>query len=398
MDNIYASFHIESVCSPKVIVKNYFYSNIYYNIWNYNSECMCYNEKIQVAQCRSLIMSHPENKLLSFSHGKSLSYETFTQMYNINDVYINEYIDGTLIHLFFDYKLNTWVMATKSSIGGNYFLYNKNYSTKSSKTVFTMFLEALSTNDPNLSNNVLINNLPKNYCYNFVLLHPENPIVFPINQPKLYLIAVFDICNTTNKAVNIPPHIFENFDCFKNSTILFSQKANYQSYDELKQNQFELFNKNKEICGYHAIHLPSGNRCIFKNPVYIDLLRFKTINPRNFFLYLCLRRNNSIKDFLKQFPEFKKRFNLFNDHFKQYIENLHCAYLAKYVFKNCNTIDYKYQNYIESIHREIYIKSINNRQKEKVTIKKVHNYVMSKCPGEILYILFSEKRNLYKIT
>ena len=382
--------------SPKINVNKYSKNNFCYNIWNYDKKVLCFDENKSVLNCRSLIKSYPENRILSFSHGKSTSISTFCEKYEYNEnIILNEYIDGTLIHLFYDDRINKWEIATKNSIGGHFKLYNKRENVKSNKTVKEMFLQTLTCdmscydlNSTKVTN--IIQNFPKKNCYQFVLLHPENPIIFPIERPKLYLVSVFEIITKNEIRVCYP---YEHWDCFQNSTLCFPRTKKIKSWDEIKANQFELFNKEEELVGYHALHVPSGDRCIFFNPVYKDLLRYKTLNPRELYHYLTIRKLNSVKDFLHYFPKFRNKFSLFKDHLNQYIENLHNAYLAKYVFKK-PIENSKYSHYVDLVHREIYIPSINKNKKEKITRKTIHNYIMSKLVPEICYALFEEKRKL----
>ena len=392
-DYIYAKLNINNTL--KVNNKKYLKNENWYDIWCYDKKYLCIDENKDVLNCRSVIKSN-NNNILSFSHGKSMNQKSFCEKYQLNeDIYINEYIDGTLIHLFYDDRINSWEIATKNAIGGDYTLYNKR-KTKKKKTVKQMFLEALTrNNDENNINNNIIINFAKNYCYNFVLLHPENEIIFTIDSPRLYLTSVFKTSKSINDSViNIPPSIFESWDFFQNTTIIFPSKKEFSNWNQLKSKEFEIFNTKKEICGYHAIHLPSGDRCIFYNPIYKDLLRYKTLNPKQMFHYLNLHRMNLIKEFLVLFPKFRKKFNLYKDHLHQYIENLHGAYLAKYVFKTSQIIHTKYVPYVDLIHREIYVPSLNFKNKEKITKKIVYYYIMYKTPPEILYMLFHEKRQL----
>ena len=84
-------------------------------------------------------------------------------------------------------------------------------------------------------------------------------------------------------------------------------------------------------------------------------------------------------------------FYKFKEHYDEFIENLHTAYLAKFVWRNVKKVSEKYDNYINAIHREIYIPSIS-KTRITITRKVIRNYIMSKPPGEILYSLFYEKR------
>ena len=197
----------------------------------------------------------------------------------------------------------------------------------------------------------ILNRFSKQYCYNFVLLHPKNPIVLPIDIPKLYLVAVYDIMPKMRKANNIPFSVFQRWSCFKRTSILFPIEPNFSSWDQLNPQSFEFYNTSPEIAGYCATHLPTGNRCVFYNPIYKELLRFKTMDPQRMFQYLSFKRTYLLKSVLMQFPEFRKKYLIMKEHFIQYMQHLHCAYLHKYVWKTGNSIPEKYNNYVDEIHK-----------------------------------------------
>ena len=140
-----------------------------------------------------------------------------------------------------------------------------------------------------------------------------------------------------------------------------------------------------------ATHLPSGERCKFYNAKYLEKLRIKTISSPLLFHYLCLRRSNVLNEFIQLFPHSKKYFRIFKTHFSEFIENIHSAYLMKYVWKNGLQIEERFDKYIIEIHRDIYIPNI--RSKMRITKKTVFDFLIQKHPTELLYDLFSENRS-----
>ena len=102
---------------------------------------------------RSVIFSYPEKKILSFTPVKSIPSSTFMQKYpTIKDnIFINEYIEGVMIQLFYDFRVNCWTIATKGNIGCKYGFYNKNQNVcqnphQNQNTFYNMFLDALHAN------------------------------------------------------------------------------------------------------------------------------------------------------------------------------------------------------------------------------------------------------------
>ena len=259
-----------------------------------------------------------------------------------------------------------------------------------------MFIDALtrnpySKNNNNIHNNITINNLTKNYCYTFVLLHPDNPIIFSITQPKLYLTNVFDVTPKSNRVVNIPPYIYQEWEMFQNTCILFPNSKQFFHWDDLNPDRLIHLNNNEYNCGYIATHIPSGQKCKFYNSDYKELLRLKTIKSQFLLQYLCLRRANILNEYLIQYPGQRNRFRLFKDFFQSFIENLHTGYMMKYVWKTQIDINNKFSKYIDEIHHEIFIPNI--KSKMKITKKTVFDFLMKKHPGELLHILFSNKNN-----
>jgi hypothetical protein len=167
-----------------------------YMIFNYDKMTFCFDEPLTTRQYRSIIMSYPEKQLLSFSLPKSMTPDVFFER-NIEysqEIYASAKIEGALIHLFYDYRINRWEIATKRAVGGVYHFFNykkKDGWFKKSK-VRDLFLDALQIpRKTKFSELRLFDELSKDYCYSFVLQHPENRIVLPIVRPTLYLIAVF---------------------------------------------------------------------------------------------------------------------------------------------------------------------------------------------------------------
>ena len=134
---------------------------------------------------RSVILSG--SKIVSFAPPKSISGETFMLKYPIktDKIIAHEFIEGTMINLFYDHNYGAtgcWQISTRNTVGAEVSFYKW-----SKKTFNQMFLEAC------MYNNFIIQTLNPNYCYSFVLQHPENRIVVPFKHPQLFLVAVYEI-------------------------------------------------------------------------------------------------------------------------------------------------------------------------------------------------------------
>jgi len=391
--SIYPECSIPLVVSSKINRKIQTINNYGYEIWNYDNDYVCFDEKQSIKNCRSVLFSYPQHNLLSIGPGKTTDSEKFCEKHDCNgSIYVNEYIDGTMVHLFYDKRRKIWEISSKSHIGGSQKL--QNYQTKTNKTLMEMFKEGLGYDSvSDLQNMSVIKDFPKNYSYQFVLLHPENVILYPIKQSLLYLVAVYDITQNTRRAIHIPPMIYEKWYFLQNTTILFPTQKKIDKWEEISKEQQSVYQVNENISGYMVLHIESGERTKIMNPHYIQSKELNKISPRLGLYYLCLHKRDLVNEYLVFFPQFRKTFRKFQGLFHDYIEELHSAYLVKYVWKNAlhGKINDKYNPYVDDIHRELYIPSLKT-DKRKITKQTVYQYMMNKPPGEILYILCSCRR------
>ena len=86
---------------------------------------------------KSLLFTN-ENKLISFSPPKSQPYEVFSDMFvNIQELQVEEFVDGTMISLFWDEQINGWdIMTTRRKIGANNFYYTYTLNDKQPTFLF----------------------------------------------------------------------------------------------------------------------------------------------------------------------------------------------------------------------------------------------------------------------
>jgi hypothetical protein len=97
-----------------------------------------------------------------------------------NDIYTQNCVEGALMRLF-NYN-NEWIVSTKKCINSS------NSKWISPKSFFQLFLEAF----PSFTNEKL-ETLNKNYCYSFILSHPENNIISKGGIPTLYHVSTRDM-------------------------------------------------------------------------------------------------------------------------------------------------------------------------------------------------------------
>ena len=169
--------------------------------------------------CRSLIVdrlsSTPKPVCRTFSAKQE--YDMFREENEYSSVTVSPYYDGTMINVY--NILGKWYHSTKGMLDAN-----KAYWT-SSQSFGELFQDAsgglpydlLDTLDPEL-------------CYSFVLQHPENRIVTPIDAPRVVLVLVLNrITGESIPLIDLPKELWtEQIHAAEVST------ESYANYEELE--------------------------------------------------------------------------------------------------------------------------------------------------------------------
>ena len=85
-----------------------------------------------------------------------------------------------MVNMFYNNYDEEWVVCTKSNIGANC-----KFNLDSNHTFKSMFVDAF------IECELDYDMFNKDYSYSFVLKHPNNRIVTPVNKPELILISVY---------------------------------------------------------------------------------------------------------------------------------------------------------------------------------------------------------------
>lgn len=363
----------------KITCKTTIYKKNLYNILNYNRDYICSDDHIS-SKYRSVIVSNDE--LLSLSHPKSLSNDLFFNKYaDINNLWIDECIEGVMIHLFYDYAIESWEIATRNAVGGDYKFYNKNAKTTNSKTFYAMFLEAMECDN--------LQKLPfrnSNLCYNFILQHPENNLIIPVNKPTVYLVGIYRKLNKNGVVQYLSPDIYQKWEYFRNTPIQFPKKYEGTSYSELCDKYTSIYS-GYHIKGLMVTDISSGEHTLLKNVWYEAKKNEKKDQSHILFMYLSLNYTKKIAPFLLCFPFYKALFKKFRDQYDILVNGLHQSYLSKYVYKYNTIIMDKYLHHIDRIHREIYIDSLNRGTRTNITRGTVKKYVGEMQPMQLYHLL-----------
>jgi hypothetical protein len=244
-----------------------------------------------VRECRALILSKPECKVLARSFDRFFNYEEDPNSKQFAPHTILEKIDGSLISVYHDRR--QWCAATRSMAFAEGLTANGN-------TFLQVFEKAIGGN---VDETFTMLDLAKNNTYVFELVSPETRVVTPYPDYDVYLLAVR--CNLDGEEYN-----------------LASLDANY-SLRRFKQPKRYNVNSIADVVKM-AKELPAINegyvclndrgtehtywRVKVKNPSYLAIshMRANGVLSQKRIAYLVVHGDE--EEYLSYFPEDRKHF------------------------------------------------------------------------------------------
>ena len=322
----------------KINVKKYTYNDEEYIIVKYVKQNLTKDEYETYGLARSIIISN--GKVIGFSPPKSLEYTNFIEKNKCEECFAEDFIDGTMVNLFYNAKVNYWEIATRSTIGANNQFFVNREDDK--RTFREMFFEAC--NIANLD----FNNLNTEYSYSFVLQHPNNRIVTPIDFPKLFLIRAYYINNDTNNVYEVSNDKLTNLF---NTGIFYPQMYKIDTYENL-----EYYYNNSNTPFYcMGIMINSNNgRTKIRNKNYENIRELRGNQSRLQYHYLSLRNKGKVKDFLTFYGEFVEYFTEYRKTIHEYTNNLYSNYIKCYIRKEkqLKLFPYEFKVHMFNIHQK----------------------------------------------
>ena len=351
-------------------------SNQKYKIVRYNKDMLAVDLVSNYGLLRSVIINS-DNRVVSFAPPKSLPADHFIKKYETKSDYIiaQEFVEGTMINVFYD---SYWKIATRNTVDADVSFYKK----QDGKTFKTMFEEACKKNNFNLET------LNPQFCYSFVLQHPDNRIVVPFSKSQLYLVEAYEIMNEQTGIVVVPQNIsaVRTNGQWSQTTIQFPEVYEFTTYSELIE-KFASANTPYNIMGIVVKNLLTNERTKIRNPIYEEVRHLKGNQTKLQYQYLSLRSEGKLPEFLKYYPENKKDFSECRDQVHMFTNTLHQNYLACYVRKeqHLGGFGQQYRTHMFNIHR----KFINELKPNNLFITNtvVQNYVNSLHPSLLMHSL-----------
>ena len=398
--NVDHSDEIEKILnSLKLTMKTWKTDTGMYYIIKYDKTALglTQDDFVSIGLLRSVVVDE-SGKIVSYSPPKSLNItaERETQ-FNLNNIMspicddntnewdAEEFVEGTMINLFYSEKGNGWEVATKSTVGGNVTFFSpKNpkdtVEIREKDTFRNMFFETCKKVGLNYED------FPKEFMYSFVLQHPKNRIVLPITEEKIYITGLYTVNQDTLEVNQLNRAGFVKTYC-ANSVLtpksLFSTDYTVAGFKK----EFASMNSPYNLMGIVFINMVTGERMKVRNPNYELVKNAKGTENKMMLQYLSLRHGGRVAEYLKSFPEYKSNFSVYRNSVHIFTKNLHQNYLDCFVLKKkpFGEFPQQFKKYMIQLNKKYIDELRENRN--CVTFNYVMEFVNKIEPGALLFSL-----------
>ena len=333
---------------------------------------------------RSMLFNNETNKIVCVGPNKSISVEEIMRYSSCvegeaDSIQYEEFVDGVMINVFWDETAKTWEYMTRSSVGANIRFYVEPHRNMTFRKMFEEALQECSIN---------LDVLPKCYCYSFVLQHPCNRIVAPVESPRVVLVESHFI---SDAIVTLYPH--GNSDDEKDlrriidtNSIPIPEKYSYTTVKEATDSHATR-NIDFSCVGVVLKNYNSGWRAKIRNPVYEDVKHLRGNCPKKQFLYLTLRHSGNVTKYLKYYKEDSDEFLNYCKQLHSFTHNLYVNYVDCFINKKAhiNTYPHQYKVCMTALHT-IYLDRLMPRGKH-VHKGIVINFFNEMPPQRQMYLL-----------
>ena len=269
---------------------------------NNNLYMLCYkrnnlNKDISfINECRGIILEKDTNKVVCYTLPKInkvniMDEEIINKINNSikdnseiennfdwNTIKVEESIDGSHIRLY--YYGDKWCISTTRMVDASKSRWGNR------KSYYEMFMDAYN----NIKNDKFnFDNLDKEYCYGFVLQHPDNEIVVEYNRASLVHVVTRSL-----KSNNYLEEVDMDIGCVK------PNKFDIDSYTRLLKICY--LEEEFETEGY-IIKDKLNNRYKIKSKNYISYKELKGNYNDELFHFFILRKDSRVQEYLYKFPK-----------------------------------------------------------------------------------------------
>ena len=331
-------------------------------IYDFNNELVRY--------ARGLVFDRKTKEIVCLPPPKSIHIVPFSQ-HLVKDEWLNvtleEFPDGTMINCF-NHK-GKWHISTRSYIGANCRWY-------SSKNFNELFKEAKGSLD--------FEKLNSNYCYTFVLEHPDNRIVTDYKVANICLVQVIEILYDSFKDISLEEVKTELKEVDIDITI---PKQFSITIPEDINNILE----NMDYQQQGIVLKYNGMRSKVRNNEYENIKMLRGNSKSMFYNYIDLRKKGMLKDYLQYFPEFNEEFDTYRKSIETKTMLLLNNYKEAYIFKKKTKLEIPFE--LRPLCYEMHGIYLNDRVKWDRT--NVINFFNRLDPARIIFVINFENNKKF---
>ena len=304
--------------------------------------------------------------------------------------FAEEFVEGTMVNLFYNPSndVQGWEFSTRNVVSPAEKREN-GLGVLDKKCFRRMFLEACA------AVGLKFDDLPKEYSYSFVLQHPDNTIVAPVNSMALYIVAMYYIDGTTVYEMDRSVVKWSEF-----SSVRHPARFGLLKGEEDFQNILNVWASNNSLYYYPGVMFRTheGARYKFRNPNYEFMKNAKGVVEKNRFVYLHLKKLGKLQSHFDRFPENELEFFLHSTNFYNYMHNLHNNYMECYVNKKKPLKEYEleYKKNMFQLHE--HYKTVLKASGKRVNMEVVIEFMNQQSLSSQLFVLkkFEDSVNIIK--
>lgn len=331
----------------------------------HNQNTSDFNNKI-VNECNGIILDKNTLKIICYTFDKCSDETNLPNNLDKNQLFMEYSIEGSLIRLY-NYD-NKWILSTKRCIDASKskWLSNKNF--------VELFHECLG----NINLEHVIN---PNYCYSFIISHPENNIISKNDVPKVYHISTRDINTLKEVTINIGVPFLE-----RSSVPTNAEEFIQEVFTQLLNDTSTFFE------GYMFIDI-HYNRWKLQKPYFKKIRDLWGNNNNRFFRYLELRKNiNLLQDYLTYFPFDKDNFLNYETEINNFSRIILDYYSKKHITKIDKNVPFYFSKIIYRLHGDYF------KTRIKTDNSKIMLLLLELDPKQICFMMNKHKEECDKKT
>jgi hypothetical protein len=348
-----------------------------------NDDIKSYFAKYLESFCKSCIIDKNNLKTIASQYNKILSNESTLSALSKNkweNVVVSKSYEGTMILVF--YHNNNWYITTRRCIDA------KNSVWVAKTSYYDLFHDVIK-------DKFELDDLDKNYCYHFVLIHPNNKNIVSYNVNYKDIIHIL----TTEK------YTLKEIDYVINDKV---RKNQYEKFDSLKDlmSSLKQINDNDKMLqkvtfeGYILKIYTNDNNFIvgkIQTELYEYLSNMKPNNSNNAQIYLELYQKDKLSEYLPFIADNNHRIisKRIHETMKTMTTEIFNIYHETRNTNNKELYDLlqiEQKKTLYGLHGLYIKKKQSNDIKKSITVHDVYNFLKNIEPNKLRKLFYERKR------